>query len=107
MAVDVPYPRSGVPAQPWLDRMRRDGETGRMTTKELERAHKAIPFRPFLLRLAGGRAIKVEHPEMMSYTPGGRITVVHKANGDFEILDLLLIESIEILTGKRGGRRAA
>ena len=78
-----------------------------MTTKELEKAHKTTPFRPFLLRMAGGRAIRVDHPEMMSYTPGGRITVVHKPNGDFEIIDLLLVESIEVPTGKRNGRRAA
>lgn len=78
-----------------------------MTTKELERAHKTAPFRPFLLRMAGGRFIRVDHPEMMSYAPGGRTTVVYKRNGDFEIIDLLLIESIEVLTGRRNGRRAA
>lgn len=78
-----------------------------MTTKELERAHKTAPFRPFLLRMAGGRAIRVDHPEMMSYAPGGRTTVVFKRNGDFEIIDLLLIESIEVLNGKGGGSRRA
>jgi hypothetical protein len=77
-----------------------------VTTKELERAHKTTPFRPFALRMAGGRSIKVEHPEMMSYAPGGRTTVVFKRNGDFEIIDLLLIESIEVPASGAGGKRA-
>jgi hypothetical protein len=78
-----------------------------MTTKEVERAHKATPFRPFLLRMAGDRFIKVDHPEMMSYAPDGRTTVVYKANGDFEIVDLLLIESIEVSVGRKNAKRAA
>jgi hypothetical protein len=75
-----------------------------MTTTELERAHKAQPFRPFTLHLAGGRSVRVDHPEMMAYTPKSRVTVVFKKDGDFEIIDLLLVESIEV---EAGGRRRA
>lgn len=75
-----------------------------MTIKELERAHKAQPFRPFTLHLASGRSVRVEHPEFMAYTPRSRVTVVFKKDGDFEIIDLLLVDSIEVEAGPR--RRA-
>jgi hypothetical protein len=75
-----------------------------MTTKEVAKTHKAVPFRPFRLHLAGGRSLAVRHPEMMAYAPDSRTAVVYKQDGDFEIVDLLLIESIEVAAGG-GGRR--
>ncbi len=73
-----------------------------MTTNELEKVHKAQPFVPFRLHLTGGRALTVAHPEWMAYAPRGRTTTVYLPDGDFEIVDLLLVESIEVL---RGGKR--
>ncbi len=48
----------------------------------------------------------VGHPEWMAYVPRSRTTVVYRPDGDFEILELLMIESIEVLSpskGRKGG----
>lgn len=40
-----------------------------MRAEELNRLHKAQPFRPFRIHLADGRHLDVVHPEFLAYTP--------------------------------------
>ncbi len=76
-----------------------------MTAEQLRKVHRTQPFRPFTLKLADGNKLHVPHPEFMWLLPGGR--TVHVATGDdsFEIVDLLLVASLEVRDGapREGG----
>ena len=67
-----------------------------MTTDEFHKLHAARPFQPFTIRLGDGQALPVEYPEMLAYAPKHRTAIVYRKNGSFEIIDLLLVTSLEV-----------
>jgi hypothetical protein len=71
-----------------------------MTIEQLSTVHHAQPFQPFRINMADGRSVEVQHPDFISRSPSGRTIVVHKRDDTFEIIDLLLVASIETLNGK-------
>ncbi len=79
-----------------------------MTTEQLRRFHQAKPFQPFIIHLADGRRIAVDHPEMMAYKPNERTFAVW-SGGAYEVADLLLVTSLKHRNGhdrtKARGRR--
>jgi len=76
-----------------------------MRVEQLIKFHKAEPFRPFRIHLADGRHLDVDHPEFLAYTPKARIAIVMRLDETFEVLDLLLVTSLEVLDGKPRSRR--
>ena len=69
-----------------------------MTTEALSRLQSTRPFQPFSIRLGDGQALPLEHHS--------RTATVYTADGDFQIVDLLLIAGLEVTTRKaNGGRR--
>jgi hypothetical protein len=80
-----------------------------MTTDEVRTAIKAQPFREFVLRTTSGQEFLVEHPEFVALSKGGRaIAVFSTTENAFEIVDLLLLESIRFgEPGKRRVRKSA
>lgn len=66
-----------------------------MTVEQLRKMHQAQPFQPFDIHLADGRALPVEHPEMLAITPPGRTIGVALADGTIEIVDLLLVTTLK------------
>jgi len=80
-----------------------------MTIEQLRRLHLAQPFQPFDIHLADGRTLSVEHPEFLSQSPTGRTFVVAHPDGSHEVVDLLLVVSLEPHTNgssRRGRRRS-
>ena len=76
-----------------------------MMTEPLTKLHSARPFKPFRLNIADGRHLNVPHPEFLWVLPGGRTVFVATADDDFEIVDLLLVTSIQpINTGSKKRR---
>jgi len=73
--------------------------------EQVKAVHKARPFRPFTLRLTDGRAVHVAHPEVLAFLGAGRtIAVSYPKTDHFELIDLLLVNSVEV--GKpQGGER--
>ena len=71
-----------------------------MSPESLSDMLHAQLFRPFRIRLATGRQLDVRHPDFLSRSPGGRTAVVWKSEESFEVIDLLLVASLEILNGK-------
>ena len=55
--------------------------------------HRAQPFVPFDIHVADGRALPVMHPENLAVT--GRCIGVGRADGVIEIVDLILVASLE------------
>jgi hypothetical protein len=78
-----------------------------MATEALSKLHQARPFQPFVLRVGDGQALPVGHPEMLAYSPKSRTATVYRADGSFEIVDLLLVTGLEVLRdrGPRSRRR--
>jgi hypothetical protein len=79
-----------------------------MTIEQLRAAYQAQPFRPFVLHLADGRRIPVEHREFMLTVPGGRTIAVADQDGAVHVIDLLLVTDLELKptsNGSRKGRR--
>ena len=76
-----------------------------MTNEELKKMHQARPFVPFTLHLADGRSVRVGHPEFLMQTPAGRTMHVAKVDDPFEIIDRLLVTSIEAGDGKTPRKR--
>jgi hypothetical protein len=72
----------------------------------LSKLHQVRPFQPFSVRLGDGQALRVDHPEMLSYGPKSRLAVVHRRDGSFEIVDLLLVTGLEV-HAPRPGRATA
>jgi hypothetical protein len=65
-----------------------------MTIDQIRQFRNAIPFRPFEINLADGRAVAVEHPEFLAVTPMGR-TIGVAVDDVIEVIDLLLVTSLK------------
>jgi hypothetical protein len=76
-----------------------------MTIEQLREVYQAQPFRPFRLHLADGRSFEVPHTEFLAHSPGGRTVIVFTEGESFEIIDLLLVTSLEVINGKPKRRR--
>ncbi len=76
-----------------------------MTVDRLRKTLRAQPFRPFRLHMGDGRALRVVHPDFVWIPPeGSRTVIVSTGADDFEIVDMMLVVSIEVGNGAR--RRA-
>lgn len=73
-----------------------------MTSEKLREALKTEPFRPFRLHLGGGRALDVLHPEFVAVSPSGRTAAVYGPKDALEIVDVLMVQSIEFLPARNG-----
>lgn len=76
-----------------------------MTIEQLRNVIRASPFRPFTMKLADGSRLRVKHPEFVSFSPAGRTAIVWSEGDSFEIVDLLLVASIEVGNGKAKSHR--
>ncbi|MEO8497600.1 MAG: hypothetical protein ABI614_21240 [Planctomycetota bacterium] len=70
-----------------------------MTTEALRNLLNAKPFRPFRVHLADGHSVDVVHPEFVGFG-GGRTFVAYTNDDNFEVIDLLLVSSLETINGK-------
>ena len=77
-----------------------------MTIEQLRQMQQARPFRPFRVHMADGRHLDVVHPEFLAHTPTGRTVMIARPDESFEVIDLLLVTSLEPIDGKpRSGRQ--
>lgn len=67
-----------------------------MTADRLRDILSKRPFRRFSMKLADGSRIPVHHPEVVALSPSGRTAVVVKPDESIEIVDLLLVTSLEL-----------
>lgn len=79
-----------------------------MHVDELRKLMHVAPFQPFIIQLADGRQFRVHHLDYIATSPTGRSAVLYEDDGGFEIIDLLLVASLEVdLTPPRRNRRAS
>jgi hypothetical protein len=78
-----------------------------MTGEQVRSLYRAMPFEPFRVRVADGRSIDVPHPDFMHLSPAGRRLIVDRSDDSFEVIDVLLVTSVETLpkNGTKARRR--
>ena len=78
-----------------------------MTGEQVRSLYQATPFEPFRVHMADGRSIDVPHPDFMHLSPTGRRLIVDRPDDSFEVIDVLLVTSVETLpkNGKQTRRR--
>jgi len=76
-----------------------------MTIDEVRKFYDAEPFRRFVLHLADGRKIGVEHREFMALDPKGRIVIVFQPDDSFNVIDLLLVTDLEVKTNGKHSKK--
>ena len=77
-----------------------------MTNEQLKKAHTARPFQPFVIRTADGREFSVNHPEVLAFAPPARTCAVATPDGTIEVIDLLLVSSLQMRRSANGRRRS-
>jgi hypothetical protein len=75
-----------------------------MTIEQLRNAHRAVPFRPFTIRLADGQSFLVTQPDYLSHSPSGGTIIVFGDAEEFSILDLRNVTDLQFTasTGSSG-----
>lgn len=76
-----------------------------MTIDQLREMLHAAPFRPFRIHMADGRHVDVLHPEFVGRSPSGRTIMVAGANDAFQVIDLLLVTSLEPIKNSSNRKR--
>lgn len=76
-----------------------------MTIEQIRNAYERLPFDPFVIHLADGRAVPVMAREFISPAPNGRTIVVWQPDSSMNIIDLLLVTDLEFKPAKNGKTR--
>jgi len=87
--------------------MRNPGILCFMTGEQIWRHFEATPFVPFRVHMASGRSADVPHPDFMHLSPSGHWLMVDLPDDTVEMIDVLLVTSLETLprNGSRARRR--
>lgn len=79
-----------------------------MTMAELRRHVQENPSERFIIHLADGRHIPVEHRDFILLPPaevGGRMVHVYEVDGTLHYIDIYLVTGIELKPNKNGARK--
>jgi hypothetical protein len=75
-----------------------------MTIEKMRELLHAQPFEPFVVHLADGRKVSVNHPDFLSLSRTGRLIHVFHGTGDASsFIDVSLVTALEL---KNGGSAA-
>ncbi len=78
---------------------------GSMNGERIRGFYLATPFQAFRVHMANGRSVDVPHPDFMHLSPTDRWLTVDKADDSFELVDVLLVTSLEKLARNGTSRR--
>ena len=72
-----------------------------MDAQTLRQAIGQRPFQPLILHLVDGRTLDVPHSDFISISQSGRRVIVEKPDDSYEVVDVMLINSLEFKTRLR------
>jgi hypothetical protein len=64
-----------------------------MIIEALRNLTHAVPFKPYMVRMASGEKYKVMHPDFISISPSGTQVVLFDEAGQMHMLSPLLMEA--------------
>jgi hypothetical protein len=76
-----------------------------MTIEKIREFYNQRPFRPFVMHLADGRSILVQHPEFIATAPSGRTVTVYQPDDTLNVVDMLLVTDLEFKPSTNGAKR--
>jgi hypothetical protein len=78
-----------------------------MKTDEVRKLLAETPFRPFIIHVADGGRLRVEHEDYIALAPSGREMIVyrHDRPDDYEIVDVMLVTRLEVAS-RNGGKKS-
>ena len=82
----------------------RSGIVVSVRINEVRKLLHAQPFRPFQIHVADGGRIPAKHEDLVALAPTGREMIVYLPDGDYQVLDLLLVTRLEV-SAKNGARK--
>ena len=68
-----------------------------MKIEEVRKLLHAQPFRPFQIHVADGGRIPVKHEDFVALAPTGRELIVYQPDGDYQIVDVVLVTRLQVL----------
>ena len=68
-----------------------------MKIEEVRKLLHAQPFRPFHIHVADAGRIPVKHEDFVALAPTGRELIVYQPDGDYQIVDVLLVTRLQVL----------
>jgi hypothetical protein len=71
-----------------------------MTTEQFRATLHQLPFKPFTIRMADGRAFPVTHPDFVAQSPSGRTVIVVQPDESYSVLDLLPMTELQVANGQ-------
>jgi hypothetical protein len=78
-----------------------------VTTDKFKATLHTEPFVPFVVHLAEGRSIPVNHREFAILAPSGRTVVIFQPDDTMNMVDLLLVTDLETQGGAKRRRRGS
>jgi len=77
-----------------------------MNVDQIRELYSAAPFKPFEIALTNGAAVRVVHPEFMSFSPDYRTVHVYEVAGGSKHIDVKLVVALnELENGARPRKR--
>jgi hypothetical protein len=74
--------------------------------QEIRNLYAAAPYRPFDLLLTNGTAVRVVHPESMSFSPSYETVHVYELDGGAKHIDVKLVIALnKVRNGARPRKR--
>lgn len=77
-----------------------------MKIDEVRKLLHAHPFRPFLIHFADGGSLTVKHEDFVALAPTGREMIVYQPDGDYQVVDVMLVTRLQVST-RNGARKSA
>ena len=72
-----------------------------MKIAEVRSLLHASPFRPFLIHVADGGRLLVQHEDFVALAPTGREMFVYLPDGSHQVVDAMMVTRLEV--GKKNG----
>ena len=72
-----------------------------MSIVQILEAYRASPFRPFILHLADGRRVAVNHPEFIMFLPEGDELAIYESDGRKRYVVPRLVTEVDFPRSRR------
>jgi hypothetical protein len=77
-----------------------------MVIQSIREFNRAVPFKPYRVRMVSGETYAVQHPDFMSISPKGSFVIIYGADETPHHLSAILIDSASPITARRKHKRA-